>query len=176
MRRRESSDDLDLPLTPLIDCTFLLIIFFLLTAQLAGRELPDLLLSEPQETTSSELPSDVENRNHVTVNVLNQYGEETEDRSPQLSRMASRYQVGVENVKVGRSGAINHLKGVLQSRRAQAAEQDVSDYWVEIRADRDIRYGDVRPVMEAAADAGIARMSLTTQGEKEDAELKAEGR
>jgi len=165
MFKRTPDRSLRLPLTPLIDCTFLLIIFFLLATQLAGRELPKLALPSPQEPSPSVLPADVKQLNHVTVNVLTQYGGRTADRDPNLSRLASRYQVGVDVVEVGQADAMATLTGVLGSRRAQAESRGVSDFWVEIRADRDIRYGDVEPVMQAASDAGIAMMSLTAKAE-----------
>ncbi|MBS3762434.1 MAG: ExbD/TolR family protein [Candidatus Brocadiia bacterium] len=166
MYKKDTRRNLNLPLTPLIDCTFLLIIFFLLATQLAGRELPDLLLPAPQENVSSQLPEDQKRLNHVTVNVLNQYGNRMEGRDPALSSLADRYQIGVDRVEVGRPDAIATLVGLLESRRAQADSRGVSDFWVEIRADRDIRYGDVQPVMQAASNAGIEIMSLTTRGEK----------
>ena len=40
----------------MIDCTFQLILFFLLAAQLAGQELPDLLLHEPEKPMPTALP------------------------------------------------------------------------------------------------------------------------
>jgi len=153
MFKRTPDKSLRLPLTPLIDCTFLLIIFFLLATQLAGRELPKLALPSPQEPSPSVLPTDVKQLNHVTVNVLTQYGGRTADRDPNLSRLASRYQVGVDVVEVGQADAMATLTGVLGSRRAQAESRGV------------IRYGDVETVMQAASDAGIAMMSLTAKAE-----------
>jgi len=166
MLKRIAGTNLRLPLAPLIDCTFLLIIFFLLTAQLAGRELPELALATPDESSPAVLPAEAEERNHVTVNVLTQYDGAAEGRDPELSGLANRYEVGVDVVEAGRPDAIAVLTELLASRWEQADRRGITDFWVEIRADRDIRYGDVEPVMNAASDAGIEMMSLTAKIEE----------
>jgi biopolymer transport protein ExbD len=165
-RNPDHRKSLRLPLTPLIDCTFLLIIFFLVAAQMAGRELPELDLASPGESSAAEMPADRREQNHVTVNVLTRYGGKTQERDPRLSGLASRYQVGVDGVEAGAPGAIGRLRVLLRSRKAQAARREVPEFWVEIRADRDVRYGDVQPVMQAASEAGIGMMSLTAEEEE----------
>ena len=161
MPGKRTAAPLQLPLTPMIDCTFQLILFFLLAAQMAGQELPKLALHVPEGPSPTALSVEAERPNHVTVNVLTSYNGSQADRDPNLAGIASRYQVGVDVVEAGRSDAMTQLAALLRSRRSQADSQGVSDFWVEIRADKDIRYADVEPVMQAAADAGIARMSLT---------------
>lgn len=166
MLKRIAGTALHLPLTPLIDCTFLLIIFFLLTAQLAGRELPELLLASPEKPSPSVLPAEVKQRSYVTVNVLTQYDGSAQARASRLSAQANRYQVGVDIVEAERPDAMAVLSNLLASRKTQADRRGTTDFWVEIRADRDIRYGDVEPVMRAASDAEIEMMSLTAKIEE----------
>ncbi len=174
MSKRIADGSLHLPLTPLIDCTFLLIIFFLLTAQLAGRELPELALASPREPSPSILPAEDKQRNYVTVNVITRYDGAVRNRDPGLSGMASRYQVGVDVVEAGRPDAMAVLTELLGSRKSQADSRGVTDFRVEIRADRDVRYGDVEPVMRAASDAGIEMMSLTAKIENGTPERELE--
>lgn len=166
MRKRPSGSDLQLPLTPMIDCTFQLILFFLLAAQMVGQELPKLALHSPREPLSSALPADAEQLSHVTVNVLTQYDGLLGERDPRQSILARRYQVGLDVVPADRPDAMAALTELLRSRKEQAEARSVSDFWVEIRADKDIRYADIEPVMQAASDAGIARMSLTAKAEE----------
>jgi len=161
MRRKSTGSDLHIPLTPMIDCTFLLIIFFLLAAQMAGEELPKLALHAPEEPATRALAEDVEQLNHVTVNIITPYGGSLADRDPARATKAKCYQVGVDIVPATRSDAMATLVELLASRKSQADIRGISDFWVEIRADKDVRYGDIEPVMQAASDAGISRMSLT---------------
>ncbi len=160
MLRRSTGNRLQLQLTPMIDCTFQLILFFLLTTQMAGQELPDLLLHEPEKPMSSALAPDAGRRSHVTVNVLTRYKAPKDERDPNFSIVADRYQVGLDMVSAGHPEAFSRLTELLRSRKSSAGG-DAAEFWVEIRADRDIRYGDVESVMQAASDAGIERMSLT---------------
>jgi biopolymer transport protein ExbD len=167
MSRRSSHKrkELNLPLTPMIDCTFQLIIFFLLTTQLAERELPELDLPSLDELSPSAMSVEEKQANNVTVNVLPESDSRSELGNRMMTYRAGSYQVGVDVVDVARSDAGAVLAGILEARKQQADNRGLDAFWVEIRADRDICYKDVEPVMRAASEAGIEMMSLTATAE-----------
>ena len=161
LRRKSVGDTLELPITPMIDCMFQLFLFFLLTASLVGMELPKLALHTPKEPVAPGVAADREQLSHVTVNILTRYGDSVKDRDARDAGQAAHYQVGVDAIDAKRPDAMDALTTLLKSRKTQAESRGAADFWVEIRADKDVRYGDIEPVMQAAAEAGIVRMSLT---------------
>jgi len=139
-------------MTPLIDCTFQLIIFFILASRMASDSLVAMPLPRPHE--SQAIPSEqIENPDKVIVNVLSA---EDEGVAPGgLSGKARRYQVGnmkisVENVEALRRTLVN-------LKRSSGSE----DFCMEVRADRRVNFSEVYPVMLAAARAGIVNMNIT---------------
>ncbi|HNX27429.1 MAG TPA: biopolymer transporter ExbD, partial [Phycisphaerae bacterium] len=85
-------------LTPMIDCTFQLIIFFILTAQMASQELAKVSLPEPVKSMAigadPDKPDQPTNLNNVTVNVVNKYGDSDDNRQMELAGKAECYQLG----------------------------------------------------------------------------------
>jgi len=152
LRSKIASGGIAINMTPLIDCTFLLIIFFILTSQFASESLARLKL--PQPLRSQALPAERMEPPGVIVNVVGAEGQE--DRTD----AALSGEQGVYKIE-GRSIDLHDLVGlkeVLQRRRQAAGEGPFS---VEIRADRRVRFGYVWPVMAAAAEVGIEKMRIT---------------
>jgi len=113
-------------MTPMIDVVFLLIIFFLVSSQLARQEVAiDLKLPE---AASGQRPVD-QSVAPVTVNVL-----------PDGSVLLSGAKV---------------LPQQLQHRLQVEAEQSEKSLEVRIRGDRSVPYRHVEPIMLACARAGI---------------------
>lgn len=149
-------------LTPMIDCTFQLILFFVLTAQMASQELAKVVLPEPvksmavagEEGEINAMP------NKITVNVVNKYGDDKEGRNSEISSKALRYQLGQAKID---PGDVEQLANVIKERTAELVKGGIKkkDILVEIRADMDIAFQDIEPVMRAAAEAGITKMSMT---------------
>jgi biopolymer transport protein ExbD len=160
-RRVGSSSPGEVNMTPMIDCTFQLIIFFILTAQMANQDLAKLLVPKPYDSmaVSPEEGGPDVLPNRVIVNVVNKYGDEPEEkRNPADSGLVKHYQVGLTIVP---EGDIETLKKIFEARRAKLTPAQKKDFFVEIRADRDVAFGGVEPVLRAAADANIAKMSIT---------------
>jgi biopolymer transport protein ExbD len=112
-------------MTPMIDVTFQLIIFFLLSSRLAQQEAMELDL--PAAATSSQLISD--ERPRVSVSV-----------SPDG-------RVFIANMPV----PLADMARLLRAERDRLG----SDVEIHIRAGRLVPYGAVEPILLACSDAGI---------------------
>jgi biopolymer transport protein ExbD len=127
-------------LTPLIDLTFLLIVFFVLVSQITSIESLPLALPRPSESVARAPGDDP----RVVVNVV-----------PAQGGGAAGYTLGKREFAATREG-VGELAGVLaQAMRAQPATE------INVRADRSTEYRWVRPVLDAVsnalAESGISR-------------------
>ncbi len=139
-------------MTPLIDCTFQLIIFFILASQIASRSLANVSLHRPVE--SQAIPSDkMETPNRVIVNVIS--AESDEDAGLALTGRAKEYEID------GRGIAVEDTERLTDILRKRKQASEAKDFCVEIRADFRVDFGDVQPVMLAAAEARIVKMNIT---------------
>lgn len=157
-RRKVEGGQVEVNMTPMIDCTFQLIIFFILTAQIASEELAKLKTHKPynSQATAAEEVQDMPNK--VIVNVVNRYGDKDKDRDPYLASQPEYYQLGTSRVDVGDTETLATL---MKQRKASAEAKGFKEFFLEIRADKDIAYGAMEPVMRAAAEAKIKKMSIT---------------
>jgi biopolymer transport protein ExbD len=113
-------------LTPMIDVTFQLIIFFLISSHLSKQEAQMKLPLPVAE--SGEIPQDLSAK-RLTLNVL-------ADGSLIL--------------------AGHHIhKAELAGRLQEAAKLEGGKFEVRIRGDRDVPYRSVEPVLTACAKAGL---------------------
>ncbi|PQO40150.1 ExbD/TolR family protein [Blastopirellula marina] len=116
----------DFNMTPMIDVVFLLIIFFLVSSHLAKQE-SQLPLPLPTAETGTEIVDD--QRPRVVVNV------EKDGRI----------------LLAGKSVTLEEIGQRLQVQR----NRDGDDLEVRIRCDRSVPYEFVKPIMLAAAEAGV---------------------
>ncbi|MHC4217450.1 MAG: ExbD/TolR family protein [Planctomycetota bacterium] len=123
-------------LTPMIDVTFLLIVFFVLVSQIVEVENVDLDLPTPQEPASM-LPGE---ESRVVINIL-----------PGPAGKASGYRMGGRLYAAGTQG-IEGLTTVLADRYRENPALSVN-----LRADRATQYLWIEPVFQAVAAA--ARLS-----------------
>lgn len=137
-----------LDLTPMIDVTFLLIIFFLCVTEMARMECEQLCL--PQARKAIDEGRQPTNRQIVNV-TYRQVGAAEEAR---VLIRGQRYERSADLVA--------HLKTVCQ-RSAARGESPVS---VKIRADSRVPYDEVRKVMASCAKAGISRISIGAAPER----------
>jgi biopolymer transport protein ExbD len=112
-------------MTPMIDVTFQLIIFFLLSSRLAQQEALDLDL--PTAATSSQLAND--QRPRLSVSVLPEGG------------------VFIGNTPV----RITDMARLLRAERDRLG----SDLEIRVRAGRSVPYGFIEPILLACSEAGI---------------------
>ncbi len=138
--------------TPMIDMTFLLIVFFLLAGTFASADNLRLEVPAPHESVAAEL-----DRPSVVVNVA-PYSEAEVAAEPARRGQAKLWQVRGRRLRAGDGAGLAE-----QLRQARTASGAGEAFEVEIRADRSLHYGQVRPVMAAARQAGIRTMNLTAR-------------
>lgn len=143
--------EIDFNMTPLIDVAFQLIIFFILASRIASGALTELELARP--VASQAIPAaEIETPNRVIVNVVLS---DQAEKNPAWTGRAKGYVISGE--QIGRE-AYPRLVELFKKRRQQGNPQE---FYVEIRADQRVNFGDIEPVMRAATEAGIVRMNLT---------------
>jgi len=130
-------------MTPLIDVTFLLIIFFMLVSNIIGQEAVPMqvpILEDPQTRQLGE-------SDRVVVNIL-----PSNDEARYL-----QIQVGLTRFEGNDSSAVRDALKQMVERNA--------DIQVVLRADGGLDYQQVRPVMQAIRDAGVSFVHLVAQDE-----------
>jgi biopolymer transport protein ExbD len=134
-------------LTPLIDVTFLLIVFFVLVAQINNSQIvTEINLPEPQQSVSEEPEQDEDSR--LIINAI---------PAPDDPARVVAYRLGSRDYPANATG-LARLAEELRSAR-----QDRANLIVDLRADRATPYGMVHPAMRAAASVGIHRINLIVQ-------------
>lgn len=128
-------------MTPLIDVTFQLIIFFMLVSNLIGQEAVPMKVPQLADPQTRQLGES----DRVVVNVL-----------PNEDATLSPW------VQVG----LTRMRGSDRSAIADALSQAVShnaDVQVVLRADGSLNYQQVRPIIAAIRDAGVSVVHLVAQ-------------
>ncbi|MCB9846806.1 MAG: biopolymer transporter ExbD [Phycisphaeraceae bacterium] len=134
----------DSSLTPLVDVTFLLIVFFVVVAHLSSNERIPMPLSrvESAETAPDKL------QRRVVINVI---------PAERRSSMGGDYLVGVRTFGSG-DADLARLRDLLATRRASQP-----DAAAVIRAARTEPYERIHPVLEACRLAGMTDVRLVTE-------------
>lgn len=154
-------------LTPMIDCTFQLIIFFILTAQMASEQ-AKVLIATPAESMALSVvnPEAPPFPNKVTVNICGKFGDDKQEmRDASQSSSAEYYQIGQKQIQLHEEELLIQM---LKDARAQALQKNPNaEFFVEIRADKDINYAGIEPVLLAAGEAKMSRMTITAEAIQE---------
>lgn len=144
-------------MTPMIDCTFQLIIFFILTTQMANADLAPLKLHRPD--SSIAMAEQTKRADKVIVNIVTEYGDQIDDRDARRSAMAKFYVISGNEFPWTDTDT---LERVLEEYRKRAVKEGYADdFLVEVRGDQDIAYCYIEPVLTAAAKVGITKMNIT---------------
>ena len=141
-------------MTPMIDCTFQLIIFFMLVTQMVSSEYVKLNLPKPTVNQALQL----DERHKVIVNVI-PYRKKEIAANPNLKGKAKGYSVKSARLKRSEAGRLRDL--LIQARRRARQAGFGDDFVVEVRADRSMHYLEVLPVLEAVQAAEIEKMRIT---------------
>ena len=153
--RRGPSGEVSFNMTPMIDCVFQLIIFFILAGQVASQALARVELYRPENSQAQKW--DKQDRNRVIVNVPSMAGPLRAGKSGPFANQALAYLVSGRRYEVGDEMAlVEEFK-----RRSQPYLEQGGEFFVEIRADRRVSFADVVPILLAAAEADIPKMNIT---------------
>lgn len=134
----------DSSLTPLVDVTFLLIVFFVVVAHISSNERIPMPLAQVEHAETA--PDKLQKR--LVINVI----PEQQRRS-----MGGDYLVGV-NTFTASSNDLARLQDTLALR--QASQPGVS---AVVRAARTEPYEMVHPILEACRNAGMTDVRLVTE-------------
>jgi biopolymer transport protein ExbD len=137
-RDRLRSSGWQFNMTPLIDVTFLLLTYFMLASHFASAEKPEMKLPRPDDSQAAEKLQD----NKIIINML--YRAETTE--PELM---------FGPVAVASMAELNE-------RLANLARYNPS-VEVTLRADRRLRYGDVKKVMEMVASLNLGTLQVVAE-------------
>ena len=146
MRRQKQYKPIELNLTAMMDVTLQLIIFFLLVNNISSSELPDLETPEPQKSRAFLDPD----RHAVTVNMIPRVPGANEPKA---------VRVGQRDIPPDSYGELTRL---IETELAKNP-----DVQVDLRVDRHIHYLHVQPVINAISAAGVGRINVITQVDKE---------
>lgn len=135
--------DLSLDLTPLIDCVFLLLIFFMVGTQLINDktglkiELPKSSVVEMSEVQDLVIFVD------------------------QSRNMEISYVTTDNNNRVNEKATMENLESILTEKLKLSVEKNVV-----IKADKGLSHGDVVEIMTISKNAGAISLDIATENEK----------
>ena len=137
MKKRPSTDTrLNVPISPLIDVVFLLLIFFMVTATLVKKE-GDIAFALPSRGFPNGLPIEV-------------FVEIAADGSIELEGM--RFSRDDESLE----GLVAQVEGLKQIAVSQHAE-----FFVNLLPHQNARHGRIIDVMDACAAAGVDHLGFS---------------
>jgi len=141
-RRGNPTSAINANMTPMIDVTFLLIVFFVVVSQIVDRDAVSMDLPAPQQSAAG-IP---EEPLHVTVNLLPLEGGNIAD-------------IVVGDHTIGKD-ALDELTAIVRTHLQGGATE------VHLRADKSTRYTHIHRVIEAIRDVGTTpRLQLVVNGE-----------
>ena len=170
LQRNLPTGEVSFNVIPLVDCIFLMIIFFILTSQMADPNvMGTVFLARPTESKAKDAEKE-DLKNKIIVNVISQEpvnakGEAAID--PRLAGQAKEFSIGTRTFALqdvaGLSKAFKQKKqDFLDAQRSRSSSgADKTEVAIIIRCDWRVQYADVIAVFAAAADAGIAKMNIT---------------
>jgi biopolymer transport protein ExbD len=150
MKRINCDEKLTFDMTPMIDCTFQLVIFFMLTLNYSQQDLDDRI-----KLPGSELAKPVEVVPETSI-VL--------QLTPQGTVLTGGDEIPVAALK---NLLARERKAIESSRRRKA-----SDAIIVIRADRDALTGRVQQIIKVSQETGFEKFVLRA---KEDFPQRAQG-
>lgn len=148
-KQRNSSDEMKINLTSMLDIVFLLIIFFLLVVNFTAQDVPELEIPKPDVSQSYELDTE-----RIIINVIPTEAEGTSAKEIIIS--------GVQPIPYSEVGKLTeYLK--------QAVDREGGDpekVQVDLRAGAHLAYDQIAPVINAVTQARIARINMVAHQEQ----------
>ena len=89
-----------------------MIIFSLLTAQMASQDIAKVAVPNPHHSIAISEKDQKVLPNRVIVNIVSQYGDKTKDRNQILSARPARYQIGMTTIKVGETERLKLIEEI----------------------------------------------------------------
>jgi biopolymer transport protein ExbD len=153
------TEDITPNLIPMIDIMFLLLLFFMLGADMGQRELEDVTL--PKADAVKDTPHTEKEENRLTINVYHRYANEvTCDayRKRTVCREPGHWRVGIRGNDYADFARLGDRLKQEAVKFPDPAKPSVSARRVMIRADASAPFGLVQRTMNACAFAGIYKI------------------
>jgi biopolymer transport protein ExbD len=153
---------------PLVDVIMLLIFFFVLTTEIASKSIASMDLPQPTNSVAKEPKKTPgggasETGNKIIINVVSRAQTGESQRQGANAKLATEGHLMIDgdDIDIIDSDAI--VRRINQRRTAAAQNPDwkKEDFTVEVRADKDVYWQYVAPVMAAASSCGIKNVTLT---------------
>ncbi|MAI67449.1 MAG: hypothetical protein CMJ26_06200 [Phycisphaerae bacterium] len=142
--RGKPSSSINANLTPMIDVTFLLIVFFVVVSQIVDRDAVSMDLPSPENAAASV----AEMQERVVVNIV-----------PSDGGAVQRVVVGRHEISID---SLDELTAIVKTRLQGGASE------VYLRADRATRYMVIHKAIEAIRKVGTTpRLQLVIDGDNE---------
>ena len=162
-RKAKSGNEnpVEMNLTPMIDCTFQLIIFFIVVGKMSNDELAALIPPTPTKSISKK-PIGAPGKTVLIMNVYGHFKDKKDlhknERQGTLEVLG--YLVAKVDIEAGNEAQITDI---LKAEKAKHIQRygTKENFHLEVRADKDLGYSYIFPVMEAAAQAEIADMYMS---------------
>jgi biopolymer transport protein ExbD len=185
LRRQEIQEDVSPNLIPMIDIMFLLLLFFMLGADMGHRELEDVRLPQAK-SIKEDKEGKGEHKDRLTINIYHRYAG-AEFRCPvyesqKTCREEGHWKIGIRGTDYTGTGSgaardLSKLEGILKSEadrfRTDPDNPSLSERRVMVRADALAPYGYVQDVMRQCVRVGIYKIEC---GAAREAEKKAGAR
>ncbi len=150
-RRRRPPARVHANLTPLIDVTFLLIVFFVLVSQITNSQIVDEIdLPEPEHAVSDAPEAGEDAR--LTINIIPQ---------AENKREVAAYRLGSRDYASTPAGLASIASNLLDARQSNPR------LILDLRADRVAPYSAVFPILSIARQSGISQINLLVQASDE---------
>lgn len=151
-------------LIPMIDIMFLLLLFFMLGADMGQRELEEVILPKAMSVKEdkAQKEKDASKLDRLTINIYHRYPNEVKCASYTkglVCREQAHWRVGIR----GHDYSEPEKLGMMLKKEADLARNDpknplISERKVMIRADASSPYGLVQRAMNICAKAGIYKI------------------
>jgi len=152
------SGEVELNMVPMVDVAFLMILFFILTGQIVSATFSAMQIPEPKHSIAKKIDGKPDAPNRLIINVVCKVNPADKTAPPELTLQAKEYSISGNPYP---AGDITPLVREIKMRKAAATKDGFKDFFVEIRSDRRVAFSEVRPVMQAAGEAGVSKTYIT---------------
>ena len=156
--------DISFNYVPLIDVTFNMIIFFVLTSEIATATLSRVLVPSPLD--SQAVARGHGGNNNVIIAIVSTAADQ-KNVDPEMAARAGRYEIDGKVIPM--KDLMENIKKEIEARREAykliLGGAGTGEFFVEIRADLRVNFDEVRPVIEAVAAAGVPKMAISVHRE-----------
>ena len=149
----ERTGDIDFNMTPMIDCVFQLLIFFLLTTQAQNTKYVQMELARPFDSQAVEQEVS-EGIRRIVINVA-PYTRAQLAQDPTREGAARAYFVEGEEFA---PEEMNQMADHLRMIQAKAGDKQII---AQLRADQRIEYYQVEPALQALQAIGVEKMDIS---------------